>query len=269
MSARISPRNSCPAEQALGIDHSKPWVLSSSELLTAALASKNLAACLIQWNRAYPKTLLFKEHDVVTSPLSDSQGLGDLTAFFAKVLPASRLVSNRLPAFQNATSAVKLFGESNVYSSFDFEKMFLASLRVQVSGVSKFLLMPATVLINVTGGKEGSGTTSLNDLVEKVKFLNGPDLQGMVERSKLVHHVELGPNQTLFTPSGWLVAQASFNNTDCVAIKKACFTNEKRAVQAIKDNTVVHVFRVGHEVATVRRESPARLLEVWICIFEK
>jgi hypothetical protein len=212
-----------------------PWVLASSEALNKALAEEKVATCLTHWNRAYTKTPLYKDNDVVTAPMLDSQGNSQMKIFFDFVVPPALSITSKLPAFMNTTGTAKLFGESATYTSFDFEIMFLASLRVQVSGVSKFVLIPACGLVKaLVAESQSNGTMNLTDLRDKVKALSGADFKTWAANGNYGYHVELNPKQCLYVPAGWLVGQATFNNQDCVAIKKACLVNQKQAVQAIR-----------------------------------
>jgi len=211
---------------ATGVDYSVPWVLQNSETLAACLAHEEIKTCLGLWGKAYWKTPLFKDNDIVTSPMTDAQGSQRMKPFYDMVIPVGVQISNVLPAFQNATKNVRLSAESNVYSSHDFENLFLASLRTQVSGVTKFVLFPMAVLATL------AGVTQLSELRDKVKAMQSVDLKVLQEKGFQVSYVELKPNEALFIPSGWFVAQASFNNVDCVAIKKCCLMSEQRAIEA-------------------------------------
>ena len=217
---------------AAALDFTMPWCLEKSVAFESVLAAEGskVKATVERWNTAFPKSAVFKESDVVLSALMAAMGAADMNPVMDSLVP--KRVSNELPSFLSETENFKLQGESSTYSNFDFEQMFLASVRLQLQGVTKFVMLPADRFIKAALGSDLMQLKNQQtELREKMNNLSAEDLASLKAADCAVHHIELKAFEVLFVPAGWLIGQSSFEgNVSC--LKRSCLVGSKAALAA-------------------------------------
>ena len=220
------------------IDWSEPVALRTSKTLADILSHEGkLKPTIGRWSKAFPNSKVFKENDIVSAPIVECQGNGELGPLLGLFFASDELVTSPLPSFHALTSGFKLFGESSTLASFDFEPMFLGSLRAQIEGVSKFVLVDSAKWVEALV-KDGAAknTLQLSEMREKMKMLSDGDLKKLTESGCCIRHLELSVGQCLYVPAGWFVAQTSFGESSVTAAKRALIPKFEKALAQTTKN---------------------------------
>ena len=193
-----------------GLQNSSPWVLASSEKVAKALTEENqkLKNTLKRWGLASVKQDIYKRNDVVTSPLLPSMGSHELDEVYEMCVPAASKLKCELPSLIATLSEWKLYTESATFCNYDCAPGFVASLRVQVSGITKYIMFPIKELIDGLK-KTGCEQDEFSEVGQRVQALTAVDLKALQEAGCDAHHAELMPRDVLYIPAGWFAGATS------------------------------------------------------------
>jgi len=171
-----------------------------------------LPGTIERWSKAFPKNAVYRGSDIVTSVLMPAMGSAEMDSVRAALLPEGLCLSSDIRAFRAETEAFKLYGESDTYVYYDF--VFYASLRIQLEGTSKFVMYPTDLFVRLVVSEDNADLKSmqLSDVRDKLKDLSKDELNRLFDATCPAYHVELAPNEVLFIPAGWIVAQGNFNS---------------------------------------------------------
>lgn len=219
---------------ALGFD--VPWRARLEGMLDKAIKGESgkLRATVDRWMTAFPKTPLFKEADVVTSTLVPQMGSADLHDLKAKCLPDELCVKMSLPSFQTLTDTWRLYGEAGTFCAYDFEQMFLGSLRVQLRGHSKYVMYPPSAFMTACFGTDPATlkNVQLPTILERFKNLTPDDIDRLKANGCPAYYTELGPSEVLYIPPAWLVGQTTMQGQVVACFRRACLVSSSTAVRA-------------------------------------
>ena len=208
-------------------DYNKPWKIQASimvaKLITEAPAAMSaLKNAVANWNKVFAKQAVYKESDVVSSPLTQKLGALELNPLFEMMVATDqRVQAVKVPAFEAMLDTPKILGESEFYSNCDFEQGFLASVRLQLSGKTRIMMIDPTNMIKVMRSKNSSAELQLSQLRGQLMSLTQSDLATLKAWNAELYFAALAPSDLLYVPPGWLVAQSTVDGEPASHIKRS------------------------------------------------
>ena len=160
----------------------------------------------------------------VAPPLTVPLGAQGLTDIFAEVFKP--LYEPKTMRYKTAVDNLKLVAEGKTFVETDFEHFWFTSLRVQLTGKTTFMLFDFKSFGQVAPLVFGMNpaSTTLLQLRARLKDVTPEEAKAFSEHG--VHPVscELGPEESLFIPGGWLVTHTASetDRTDSMFVKKLC-----------------------------------------------
>lgn len=211
------------------VDFSRPWVVAASamaaKLFSAELGETTaLRSTAGNWQKAFAKSMVYKENDVVSSPLTARMGALELAQLMEHLLPTDSRVRAAAPTLAVHLDATKIYGESALYANYDFEQAFLGSVRLQLTGLTRFLAMRPDELIQwlckQSDAPPSAAGLQLVSLRQKLMALTQADVDSFAASGAKIYHCDLDTKGILYLPPGWLFAQTTANGDAASAIKR-------------------------------------------------
>jgi len=142
--------------------------------------------------------------------MNKAHGADAANRVFEELLAQCHRVSSVSEAFNACIHSAMLYG----YSQFTthFEPSFMASLRMQSSGVMKFLLVPAS-----TFAEHLEDRATWDAMREFMSTVSEADAKQMAESGVNIYHGKLQPNQVLGIPPAYFMACTPEDGTPVIA----------------------------------------------------
>jgi hypothetical protein len=165
------------------LDYTAPFLVMRSDLVKSLItptegSAAKLPGTLARWQKAVVGHDTYSQHGVVVSALNPSMGRDELATFFGQLVPPASRVTSQVPSHTAAVESIKLCGESPAYSNFDFEPNLLGTIRIQVTGMSRYLMVSTDLFVKALDEDEGFdiAKTQLTELANILKRLTVVEL---------------------------------------------------------------------------------------------
>ncbi len=207
------------------VQYGRPWILRKADMAEKIFEGEDsestLKATGLNWQKAFAKQAVYKENDVVSSPLTAKMGALDLAPLMELCVPTSDRIRTVAPTISSQLDATKITAESEVYFNYDFEQVFLGSIRVQLSGITKVIAVrPEECVKLLSEESETKDGLQLAALRQKLLTLTQADLKTFKEKGVEVYTGEIGPCDVLYVPPGWLFGTTTANGVPATSLKR-------------------------------------------------
>ena len=137
------------ARESADWDYSEPFLVQPLKAVADMMddASNKLKTTLDIWETAYPDTTIASTDDMVHAPLMQAHGLRELDGILKSLLPAKDRVTSALPRLSKHDGQLDLYGYTKVCVVSDFEKDYLAAMRLNIIGYARVLTVPLSAVV--------------------------------------------------------------------------------------------------------------------------
>lgn len=217
---------------------SVPFVVKCSELFTTACSSHPVFKDTFQrWTQSFPEVHEAKKYDKTGAPAKAPHGIAAMTEAMTLYMPKTAFVDpSSMPSLKAATQDPWFFGYTATLASADFESDFLGSLRWQLTGSVKLIMIPVTSLLKVVP-KDGVGTKKAwaDRAREALRGLSEEVAKAWHEKGAQLFIAEASENSVIYTPPGWLVFTKVTSDDHVAGLRQSVLANTAAAEQNMKE----------------------------------
>lgn len=170
-------------------------------------AAAKLHNAMRRWRDSFPSSDECRRSGKVVAPIYEALGLEAFMSAVEEVLPTKHRCRLRGERVAPLLDKPVFYGGLHGVVHISPEPNFLANLRFQYEGTTKFMLisaMEAEKFLHVTGSK-----LDWNGLMDIVRSMTEASAKSFKDRGGMVYHGTLTPGTILYVPVGFVVATAS------------------------------------------------------------
>ena len=197
-----------------------------------------LAKTMARWTRDFAASEECQKIGKVVAPVFEAMGLPACEAAFLTIVATEDRVESKVPSLASVANQVVFYGSDAGAVHFCPEPKFLGSVRVQIAGVVKFMIVTASSMQGFYAGRDKPATW--DDYRDFLRNLSEKELKTMHDKGLSFHHGTIEEGMALYVPPGAVLgtAMSSQSGEKDSALKlpflpKACVDSACREFQAL------------------------------------